>query len=254
MPRWRPSRERHKASGRAAQELIAGKTRRPRVRDDHSFLIYLAHVLYWSGSYICASNFVAPFLQRLFMKHGFEETEAWFWASDCYNGLIILLLVASWLASGTVTVVDVVASVICLGRLFELYMVVLRIVVSDPSPSFQAPVPIPVHTQESTVRQILLVPVYLAQLTLIFAVLFQTLAHGQVVDTVSGTPKPIEGAMTFLYLSWTTLTTLGSGFTFTTTSPRLLAMVEVGSGLAIITVMLSAFLGSFRLTPPSDTL
>jgi hypothetical protein len=231
---------------------IDSRSARPRVKNSHSLIIYLAHLLYWSGSYLCASNLIDPFLQHQYEKRGFGKTEAFWWADDSYNVMITFLLIAAWLAIGTAAVVDIVATVICLARIFELYMVVLRVIVSDSSPLFRVPVPVPVHSQQSAVRHILLVPIYLVQMTLVFAVLFQTLAHGHVINTVTGSPQPIEGAWTFLYLSWTTLSTLGSGFIFTSTSSRLIGMAEVVSGLAMIGVMLSAFIGSLGLVPRSE--
>ena len=59
---------------------------------------------------------------------------------------------------------------------------------------------------------------------------------------------PVVGHWPFVYLSWTTLTTLGSGYTFTGTAARTLAMVDVASGIGMLAVVLSIFvLGAIRV-------
>ena len=230
------------------------KRQRPSSKDYRSLLVFLASLLYWSARYAGLSNVIDPFLQRKFEKRGFARDKAWWWASDCYNLAMVVVLIALWLAAGHVLVVDIIVTAVAIARLYEIYMVILRILVSDLHPGvFKPPLAVPEHDLEFAVRHVLVVPVYLLQLTLIFSTLFQTLGAGQVVDSLSGMNVPVVGHWPFVYLSWTTLTTLGSGYTFTGTAARTLAMVDVASGIGMLAVVLSIFVGAIRVRADSSS-
>jgi hypothetical protein len=76
----------------------------------------------------------------------------------------------------------------------------------------------------------------IVQSILIFAIAFQTLAGSQGLKLCS-----ISSRFAFLYLSWTTLVTLGSGCAPVTAMSRSLIMAETGTGLVLVGIVLAVF-------------
>jgi hypothetical protein len=87
----------------------------------------------------------------------------------------------------------------------------------------------------------------------LFNVLHIVLAFGLIdfawltrADFVGNGPS-VNEAFSYLYLSWTTLFTVGSGFTPSTMQAQALVMAEVGTGLVIIALSLAIFVGNLRI-------
>ena len=142
------------------------KRQRPSSKDYRSLLVFLASLLYWSARYAGLSNVIDPFLQRKFEKRGFARDKAWWWASDCYNLAMVVVLIALWFSA-------VQPRFGCRHHcngccdctpVRDLYGHP-RILVSDGyRGAFKPPLAVPEHDLEFAVRHVLVVPVYLLQL------------------------------------------------------------------------------------------
>jgi hypothetical protein len=138
--------------------------------------------------------------------------------------------------SGAITTSGRILVIVAVYRLYEIFLTQLRIVASDTFGEYE-------HTKPSIVRYLLFIPLYFFQAALIFAVLY-LVAAPTAFTTASGAGIT---ASQFVYLSWTTITTLGSGFTPTTHGAELLQMAEVAEGWLLAGIGLAVFVGSVKI-------
>lgn len=166
------------------------------------------------------------------------------WAGDIYVlTTLVLVLIANLLVGyGNLTLDGIMACLVGL-RWLDIVNTQLGIVILH--------VMQPGHSVVSVSRSIVLALLNVFQVILIFAVLYSALQDLQGQAFVDGSFQDpglkyhvIHTLGEFVYLSWTTLLTLGSNYTATTLSAKGLIMVEVASGLPLLAVALSAFISA----------
>jgi hypothetical protein len=119
-------------------------------------------------------------------------------------------------------------------RLWEILTTQARIVVDDPFNGYE-------HTDVSIVRYLIFVPLYYAQVILIFTTFYILSAPRHVTQSAATFTS-------FLRLSVGTITTLGSGTNAPVgTSAQLFEIGEVAEGLLLVALGLPMIVGAVRL-------
>jgi formate hydrogenlyase subunit 4 len=128
--------------------------------------------------------------------------------------------------------------VFCFWRLFEIYRTVLRFIVIDYIGEGYP------HTTISAIRYLMYIPQYAVQIVMVFAVIYMYLTPGG----FSGGGLPaLASVSSYSYVSLTTLTTLGSGYTAVTEAAREWQVFESATGIVLFGLGLSTFLSGLKL-------
>jgi hypothetical protein len=109
------------------------------------------------------------------------------------------------------------------------------------------------HTPVSRIRHLYYTILYVVQISFAYSTIyafwtptgFYDLTH--CASSVAANCAPLTGLNNYIFLSVTTLTTLGSGFVTNGGLPQWLQMSEVGVGILLLAVGLAAFVGSLHL-------
>jgi hypothetical protein len=144
--------------------------------------------------------------------------------------LFLLLMVASWIGQWR--------WILLIFALYRLQAILLSSVddafqLTSRSAQFRGADP-------SGTQAILVVLVNIVQIIVIFAISYMTL--GGSGGFVPHDPRHLSGGFDFLYVSWTTISTLGSGFSPATPTVRVLTMAETGIGFIMVALALTSFL------------
>ena len=141
-------------------------------------------------------------------------------------------------------------------RAAELLLVLVKII------SFDTLARGYMHTRISRVRYLYYAILYVVQAAFIYTAIYVFWVPSgfynpsnctSITFTVSCSPVTVTGLNNHIYLSVTTLTTLGSGFQPANWLAQWLQISEVGLGILLLAVGLATFVGSLRLTSLEDT-
>lgn len=116
-------------------------------------------------------------------------------------------------------------------RLLEIFTVGLGLVLGRRGPLFG--------------RSVVAVGLLALQVTIVFAVLDQALAHTGFTGSGVRATSPLQ----FLYISWTHMTTLGGSYDPTTDTARALQMATSTAGILVLAVLVQAAV-QFSINPP----
>jgi hypothetical protein len=95
-------------------------------------------------------------------------------------------------------------------------------------------------------RATILLLVDLAQIAIIFGSLYAAFPRGTFSDPAHAN-RAVEGASHFLYLSWTTLLTMGSGYSTADSGAQALILIELSSGLLMVAVTIGTVLQAIEV-------
>jgi hypothetical protein len=228
----------------ATPESTSPPSSKPRF-PNRSLLLFIA------GFVLAAITRLDPFYEWFYTWLGgrlqrFARTEddreaASVWARDAYAVALFILSVAAWLAVGLNRSLDFAIVVFATWRVSQLVAYKLKIVLVDINQ--------PGHYIASVSRSIMQGILSVAEVMILFAALDHALAPSGFIDTSQqpvAVPKTAGG---WLYVSWTSLLTLGSTYSPRGGTAKFLLMTEVAAGLILIAVSLGSFVGAVRLKP-----
>jgi hypothetical protein len=208
-------------------------------------------LLFIAGAVLTFITRLDPFYEWFYTRLGgflsrFARTEddreaASVWARDAYAMAMFILSVAAWLAVGLSRWLDLAIVLFAAWRVSQLVAYKLKIVLVDVNQ--------PDHYIASVSRSIMQGIVSVAEVMILFAALDHALAPLGFIDTSQqpvAMPKTPGG---WLYVSWTSLLTLGSTYSPRGGTAKFLLMTEVAAGLILIAVSLGSFVGAVRLEP-----
>jgi hypothetical protein len=164
----------------------------------------------------------------------------WIWDFEAVVNTAIVIVLALWISH--VAVADSVPRGIVLGlviwRLIDIWRMLLRIVVIDHVGEGNPWTPI------SSASKLLHIPLYVCQSIFIFAIIYQLLVPSGF--SRNGLPA-LSSLHSYVYVSATTITTLGSGYTAITRAAEVWQLVESATGIALLGIALTVLLGRLRL-------
>jgi hypothetical protein len=129
-------------------------------------------------------------------------------------------------------------------RVIEILLTLVRIISFDTLPGGY------MHTPVSRVKYLYYTILYVVQMCFIYTAIYAFWVPNGFHDPshcASGVCAPVTGLNNHIYLSVTTLTTLGSGFQASSGLAQWLQVSEVAFGLLLLAVGLAAFVGSLPL-------
>jgi hypothetical protein len=215
----------------------------PRYPTD-SLLVFLAQSLVGLTRRASPYPFARGRLGKLLARnasHPSDQRRADIWAGDLYVLSLVAVSLGAWLLSGINPIINVVVLIYAVWRIVDVVTYQLGVLLVDVSTSG--------HGLASLSRSVLSSGLNIVEVIVLFAALEHILAPTGFVDPNrlpfgSSTPQTPGG---WLYVSWTTLLTLGSTYAITTGPAKALVMAEVASGLLLIAVALSSFVGAIQL-------
>ncbi len=99
---------------------------------------------------------------------------------------------------------------------------------------------------QARARNLITIGIYSVQLTLIFAILYHSFATSDFVATGSNSHEP-HAASAYLYISWTSITSLGNeSLTPTTDMARFLEISTTTAGIFLLGVLLAFGIGEIQ--------
>lgn len=230
-------------SNRVGKLLLLSKQPGPRYPTD-SLLVFLAQSLVGFTRRASPYPFARSHLGKLLARNASDpsdERRADIWAGDLYVLSLVVVSVVAWLLAGVNPIVNVVIVIYAAWRIVDVVTYQLGILLVDVGKSG--------HGLGSPSRSVLSSGLNILEVIVLFAALEHVLASTGFVDPNrlpygSSTPQTSGG---WLYVSWTTLLTLGSTYSITTGPAKALVMAEVASGLILIALGLASFVGAIQL-------
>jgi hypothetical protein len=210
-----------------------------------SWLVLALRAVHWFGNAISPWEWLNYALVKRFRGASLLRSKgtikARYWIGDLYviTTTFITILVARWAGRvGPHTLANALILVWIVWRLFEIWRTMLRFVVIDYIGDGYP------HTTISAIRYLIYIPLYATQIVLIFAVIYLLWTPG---GFIGGGLPALNGIDAYGYVSLTTISTLGSGYTAATHAARAWVVIESISGLVLFGLGISTFLGGLRL-------
>ncbi len=215
-----------------------------------SWLILVLRAIHWVGNAISPWEWLNFALVGRLRSHSWlrskHHIKARYWVGDLYAFVTTLATIAIARHAAHVAPHSAVRAAIlafCIWRLFEIYRTVLRFIVID---YIGAGYP---HTTISAIRYLMYIPQYAIQTVLIFAIIY--LYWTPTGFSGGGLPE-LFGISSYAYISLTTITTLGSGYTAVTEAAREWQVFESATGLVLFSLGISTFLSGLKLRRRSN--
>jgi hypothetical protein len=146
---------------------------------------------------------------------------------------VTILLIAALLVGRSAQPWRTIIVVLVTWRLLEIFTIGLGIVLRRRGPLFG--------------RSVVAVGFLALQVTLVFAVLDQSLAHAGFAAAGGATPaSPLQ----FLYVSWTEMTTLGGSYGPTSDTARSLEMATGTAGILVLAILVQTAV-QYAINPDS---
>jgi hypothetical protein len=208
-------------------------------------LLLVSHCLEFLTDLTPYENFVYG-IRELLRKPTAGQPNNWsVWLSDIYVGLNLAILVAVW-ALITSAPLLYFAAAFALWRLVDILATNFRILLVDADR--------PGWGVVSASRSVLLGLINVVQIAVIFAIVDHALAPTGFLDPYRPAQPGAASPAGFLYLSWTTLITLGSGYEPISPMAKALIMLELASSFLMFVVILAAFVSllTARAVGPSE--
>lgn len=224
---------------------------RPRFPTD-SLLVLLVQALVGAMGTASPYRFFRGRLGQILAHNGSHPADARradIWAGDIYVLGLFGAAALAWWFSGANPVLNAFIAAFAVWRITEIVVFQLGVLLVDSNK--------PQNRLASLSRSVLSSMVNILAVVLLFAALEHIFASTGFVDSSrlplgAYVPKTPGG---WLYVSWTTLFTLGSTYSVTTGVAKALVMTEVASGLLLIVVSLASFVGAIQLrefAPPEE--
>ena len=174
-------------------------------------------------------------------RHAADDLRAryWVWDFEVVANTALVIVLAIWISHVMGPVARAIVFWILIWRLFDIWRMMLRIISIDHVGLGNPWTPV------SSAAKLLHMPLYVVQSIFIFAVIY--LLRVPSGFTGSGLPQ-LSGLRPYVYISATTTTTLGSGYTATAPEAQVWQLAESATSIALLGIALTVFLSRLSLT------